>query len=139
MYKKIDLSGMDARISIERAKEFIDYRRIEKKKPLTQRAFDKNMKNAVSAATLLNCSPDKAIKSVMERNWEAVNPFYLLNAITSERLALAQAAENSERMSEVEMRRERRRSRQTQEELHHRSTRDLTLQEELNDTSWAKK
>lgn len=74
IYKKIDLHcSVFCNVSEEVAKEYIDYR-INKKKPLTQGAFNRAMNQATKC---LGCAPDEAIEITIDKGWDGVTPEYI--------------------------------------------------------------
>jgi hypothetical protein len=73
IYKNIDLhASVFCNVSEDMAKEYIDYR-IQKKKPLTQGAFNR----AVNQAAKCVCSPDEAIQLTIDKGWDGVTPEYI--------------------------------------------------------------
>lgn len=109
IYRKIDISkAAFYNVSEDAAKEYIDHR-LNIKKPLTQRAFDRSLKKAVECERY-GFKPDEAIEITVDKGWQGITPEYL-------------AAEQSRRMQAVQ-------------EIQG-STRKSALIEDLTDRSWA--
>ena len=108
-YKSIELDGLDLEIDPEAAKSFIDHR-IGKKKPLTQRAFDQAMVKALMAFNV-NMTPTELIDFTIEKGWDGINLVYTAASLNREMMAMA--------------------------EMRNTSTKQLTSQDVLTDTSWA--
>jgi len=126
LYKKIDLHcTVFCNVSEEVAKEYIDHR-INKKKPLTQGAFNRAMNQAVLCMQKgITKSADEAIEFVCSQGWDGVTPEYIA-AEKAKRFdasvkAFAQnyAQNNQARVGTA------------------RSTRDISIAEQLTDKSWA--
>lgn len=87
-YKNIDLSELPFyNVSEDAAKSFIDWR-VSLKKPLTQRAFNMCLKEAVLCGQL-GLSPDDALDKTQIWGWQAPNYAYALNKMQTEFNALA--------------------------------------------------
>jgi len=80
-YSKIDLSDLPEEISGENAVDFIDHRKALKK-PLSQKAFELNMKQAMQANTI-NLTPEQAINETILAGWQGVNIQWLSNRINN--------------------------------------------------------
>ena len=108
-YKNIDLSEICFyNVSEDAAKSFIDYRK-EIKKPLTQRAFNMCMAEAVKCGAL-NLTPDEVLDKTQVWGWQAPNFAYTANKLSQEFSAIAQTVS---------------------------TTRDRTMISDLTDRSWA--
>lgn len=113
IYRKIDISqAAFCNVSEDAAKEFIDHRADCMKSPLTQRGFERALKNAVKCEQY-GMTPDEAIEEAIDAVWKGVTPEYI-------------AARRSRRMKAM------------QEASSIGSTRQTTLIEDLGDRSWAK-
>lgn len=87
-YKNIDLAELPFyNVSEDAAKSFIDWR-ASLKKPLTQRAFNMCLKEAVLCGQL-GLSPDEALDKTQIWGWQAPNYAYTMNKIQNEFNALA--------------------------------------------------
>ena len=115
-HKKINISSIDPQISEEMAIAFIDHRaKMGKKRELTQRAFDKQMKNALEAYRI-NITPNELIEyTVDETSWEAINIEWAFKGMLSKGLIRPAGPAN----------------------VKPRSTRDIPIDEQINDRSWA--
>lgn len=116
-YKGIQLDGLDIEIDIEAAKSYIEFR-VMAKKPLTQRAFDQAMKKALMAFTI-NMTPTDVIDYTVEKGWQGINLEWITNAKQRETIQIPQFGQ------------------QNVVPIGQRSTRDISIHEQLNDTSWA--
>lgn len=120
-YKDIDLSELAFyNVSEDAAKSFIDYR-AKLKKPLTQRAFNLALKEAVLHCQL-GLTPDEALDKTQLWGWQAPNYAYAMNKMQNEFNALAVVS--------------------TQQRLCDRTggvrdTRSVSVIEDLTDRSWA--
>ena len=120
IYKKIDLSEIAfSNVSDDAAIGFIDWR-ISLKKPLTQRAFNLAIKEAVKCSSL-GLSPDDVLDRTQLWGWQAPNYSYTVNKLQNEFSALAVVSQQ----------------RLCDNTGKSRSTREPTLIEELSDRSWA--
>ena len=70
------MTAFSYNVSEETAKEFIDHRH-NKKAPLTQRAFERAMKNALQTSFSLGVTPDQAIEATIDRGWQSVELKFL--------------------------------------------------------------
>lgn len=87
-YKNIDLSEICFyNVSESAAKSFIDYRK-EIKKPLTQRAFNLCLAEAVKCGTL-NLTPDEVLDKTQVWGWQAPNFAYTANKLANEFSAIS--------------------------------------------------
>ena len=120
-YKNIDLhEAVFCNVSEDCAIGFIDWR-ISLKKPLTQRAFNLAVKEAVKCSSL-GLTPDEVLDKTQLWGWQAPNYAYTMNKLQNEFNALSVVS--TQRLCD--------------NTGQPRSTRDITLIEELNDRSWAK-
>jgi hypothetical protein len=111
IYKKIDISqAVFFNVSEDAAKELIDHR-LNLKKPLTQRAFERALKKAFECESL-GVTPDEAIEITVDNGWQGVTPEYIAAGQSRKIQAARESASTN-------------------------STRDLTLIESLTDRSWA--
>ena len=115
-HKKINISNIDPSISEEMAIAFIDHRaKMGKKYALTQRAFDKQMKNALEAYRI-KTTPNELIEFVVdETSWQAINIEWAFSGMLSRGLIKPAGPAN----------------------VKPRSTRDIPIEEQVNDRSWA--
>lgn len=119
IYKKIDLSELPFyNVSEDAAKSFIDWRH-SLKKPMTQRAFNLAMKEAVLCGQL-GLTPDEALDKTQLWGWQAPNYAYAVNKMQNEFNALAVVS--TQRLCD---------------KTGIRNTRDVPLIENLKDRSWA--
>lgn len=97
-YKNIDLSEICFyNVSESAAKSFIDYRK-EIKKPLTQRAFNLCLAEAVKCGTL-NLTPDEVLDKTQLWGWQAPNFAYTANKLASEFDAIAKTVTKTSQKS----------------------------------------
>lgn len=120
-YKNIDLSELPFyNVSEDAAKSFIDWR-VSLKKPLTQRAFNMCLKEAVLCGQL-GLSPDDALDKTQIWGWQAPNYAYALNKMQTEFNALAVVS--TQRLCDRTGNKD--------------DTRARTLEHDLTDRDWAK-
>lgn len=94
IYKKIDISEICFyNVSESAAKSFIDYRK-EIKKPLTQRAFNLCLAEAVKCGTL-GLTPDEVLDKTQLWGWQAPNFAYTANRLAQEFSAIAQSMQST--------------------------------------------
>jgi len=122
IYKNIDLSQLDPQIDTQIAKDYIDHRKIIKK-PLTQRAFNAQMKNALRAFELekygISMTPNEVIEWTLDNtNWQKIDPIWVANQLVKNKGTEEVLVQQSMRIS-------------------NQSTRNIPLQQQLNDRSWA--
>ena len=122
IYKNIDLSQLDPQIDTQIAKDYIDHRKIIKK-PLTQRAFNAQMKNALRAFELekygISMTPNEVIEWTLDNtNWQKIDPIWVANQLVKNKATEEVLVQQSMRIS-------------------NQSTRNIPLQQQLNDRSWA--
>ena len=123
-YKNIDLSELPFyNVSEDAAKSFIDWR-VSLKKPLTQRAFNMCLKEAVLCGQL-GLSPDDALDKTQLWGWQAPNYAYAANKLKNEFEAnvAVYAQTYTQKLCDNTGK--------------PRSTRDVSLIEGLTDRSWA--
>jgi len=121
-YKKIDLAGLDIEIDPELAKAFIDHR-LTMKKPLTQFAFDSQMKKSLRGHEI-SMTPNEVIKYVCEETtWQGIDVEYIASNLNDKRQAMERAMKGVAIVNANIMRGV--------------STRDIPLGEQLTDRSWA--
>ena len=121
IYKNIDLhASIFCGVSEDMAKEYIDYR-IKKKKPLTQGAFNR----AVNQAAKCSCTPDEALELTIDKGWDGVTPEYIH----------AELGRRFDAVTQVSIRHTPRPI--LSREGGARSTRDISIAEQLQDKSWA--
>lgn len=124
IYKKIDLSAIAfSNVSDDAAIGFIDWR-IALKKPLTQRAFNLAVKEAVKCSAL-GLTPDEVLDKTQLWGWQAPNYAYTVSKLQSEIEATVKAYAQSYQQKLCDS---------TGKPKH---TRDITIIENLNDRSWA--
>jgi hypothetical protein len=74
---KIDISQAHTYgVSDETANEFVEHRKLLKK-PLTQGAFDRAMREACKCAQLLDCTASQAIELSIDKGWQAPTMEYI--------------------------------------------------------------
>jgi len=95
------------KIEIDAAKSYIQHR-INKKKPLTPRAFNQAMAKALNAYKV-GMTPTELIDWTIDKGWDGINISYTMNSLAREKTAQQQAG----------------------------STRHITIEEQLTDRSWA--
>ena len=122
IYKNIDLSQLDPQIDTQIAKDYIDHRKTIKK-PLTQRAFNAQMKNALRAFELekygISMTPNEIIEWTLDNtNWQKIDPIWVANQLVKNKATEEVLIQQSMRIS-------------------NQSTRNIPLQQQLNDRSWA--
>lgn len=117
-YKKIDLGDFDKLIEVEAMESYIDFR-ISVKKPLTQRAFNQAMKTAVDGSKKLVMSPTEIIDYTVNKGWQGVNIGYI----------------EASKVREMNMEHET--ALGVNRYFASRSTREIPLNQELFDNSWA--
>jgi hypothetical protein len=121
LYKKIDIGEITFyNISEDCAKAFIDFR-IEIKSPMTQRAFNMALKEAVRCESL-GITAEEAIDKTVYWGWKAVDYAYIAKKLSEQLSATLHATAMGFAKS-----------------YDKKSTRDMTLAEQLNDRSWADK
>jgi len=76
-YKSIDLENLPDQINAESAKGFIDHRKLIKK-PLTQRAFDMAMKEALKAGEV-GLTANEIIDRTVMKGWRGIDLSYFKN------------------------------------------------------------
>jgi len=119
-YKNIDLSELPFyNVSEDAAKSFIDWRH-SLKKPLTQRAFNMCLKEAVLCGQL-GLTPDEALDKTQLWGWQAPNYAYAVNKLQNEFNALSVVS--TQRLCD-----------NTGKPV---NTRDRSVIEDLTDRSWA--
>lgn len=84
IYKKISLANLPDFVSHETAKEFIDHR-VNLKKPLTQNAFDRAMRDSIKLASLFTLSPDQIITEIIDAGWQWAKVDWLENRLKTQR------------------------------------------------------
>lgn len=78
---KLDLSNLPDGISVDTAQAFIDHRKVLKK-PLTQRALNLSLAEAVKASQAIpDMTPDQAIDEAILAGWQGVKAQWLVNRI----------------------------------------------------------
>jgi hypothetical protein len=107
---KIDISGIDLEIEPEAAQDYVQHR-INKGKPLTQRAFNNAMKSALRVHEV-GMTPTELIDWTIEKGWDGINLNYTKSALMREGQAIIECNNGVP------------------------STKQLRLQDELMDTSW---
>lgn len=121
-YKNIDLSELPFyNVSEDAAKSFIDWR-VSLKKPMTQRAFNMCLKEAVLCGQL-GLTPDEALDKTQLWGWQAPNYAYALNKMQNEFNVLAVVSVQNQRLCD---------------KTGNEKTHTRTLEQDLRDTSWAK-
>ena len=84
VYRKIDIKqAAFYLVSDEAAKEFIDHR-VNKKSPLTQRAFERAMKSAMKCCEF-GISADETIELVIDKGWVGITVEYVRDELKRRR------------------------------------------------------
>jgi len=117
IYKNINLECLDKlkddfgnKIEVDAAKSYIEHR-INKKKPLTQRAFNQAMAKALNA-NKVGMTPTELIDWTVEHTgWDGINISWTKGRLAAEAKAERESVSNS--------------------------VRDVTIEEQLTDRSWA--
>lgn len=126
-HKKIDITqALLSNIEEEAAKEFIDSRQGGKTK-FTQRAFNRAVNAAVKCDVLGICTPTEAFDITLEMQWQGVTPEYIRNHLARRERA-SQEAILTESKTNLNY---------SKPHLIVNNTRDTSLQEDLNNRSWA--
>jgi hypothetical protein len=107
---KIDISGIDKGIDPEAAQDYVQHR-INKGKPLTQRAFNQAMKKTLQAHEV-GMTPTELIDWTIEKGWDGININFTKSALMREQQAIIECHNGVP------------------------TTKQLRLHEELMDTSW---
>jgi len=119
---KIDYTGLDIEIELEAAQSYVEHR-INKGKPLTQRAFNQAMAMALRAHEV-GMTPTELIDwTVGVKGWDGIN------------ISFTKASLSRETMAEFEATAIRPKNVVS---LGNRKTRDIPVLEQLNDRSWSK-
>ena len=76
--KKIDFDNLPASISIDTAKEWLNYRKLQKK-PASQRSFDRAMKSAAEAGARndINLTAEQAVEKCIDAGWAGIEVEWL--------------------------------------------------------------
>lgn len=120
-YKNIDLSELPFyNVSEDAAKSFIDWR-VSLKKPMTQRAFNLCLKEAVLCGQL-GLTPDEVLDKTQLWGWQAPNYAYAVNKMKGEFDALSVVA--TQRLCDSTG--------------NPKPSRETNLLDDLTDRSWAK-
>ena len=114
-HKNIELDGLDIEIDIDAAKSYIEFRALAKK-PLTQRAFDQAMNKALEGFRV-NMTPTEVIDYTVDKGWLGINLDWIASSKAKEMPVLNMHGANVVPIG--------------------RSTRDISLEQELSDRSWA--
>jgi hypothetical protein len=126
MYRKIDISSAAvSNVSEDAAKELVDHR-INIKKPFTQRAFDRAMKQAAICGQK-GINPDEAIEITIDKGWQGVVVEYVVNEVSRRKQAITQGVpyENGQQRTGQSFRASRsERADQQMRELTHRPGED---------------
>lgn len=116
IYKKIKLEDVAPSVSEEAAREFIEHR-VLKKCPLTGGAFKRAMKEASKAPERLGMSADWAILKTIDKGWQGINLEWLIPYADSVK---PQSNFNKQHLASG-----------------NRSTRDISIDEQISNTDWA--
>ena len=76
----VSLDDLPAGISEDAAKEFILHRS-NMKKPLTQNAFNRAMREALKASNLIGITPEQAIHETIDAGWQGIKADWLQNRL----------------------------------------------------------
>jgi len=117
---KIDYAGLDIEIELEAAQSYVEHR-INKGKPLTQRAFNQAMKMALRAYEV-GMTPTELIDWTVSKGWDGINLSYAKNALSRETMAEFEATVWPKNVARIGNQR----------------TRDVPIATMLNDDSWSK-
>ena len=95
MYKNIDLTeALMSNVEQEAAEAFIDMR-IDKKKKLTQRAFNQNMQKAALLEQAGVCTATEAVDLATDKCWQGITPEYVKAELSRRSQAEMQAHLNT--------------------------------------------
>jgi len=115
MYKNIDLTeALMSNVEQEAAEAFIDMR-IDKKKKLTQRAFNQNMQKAALLEQAGVCTATEAVDLATDKCWQGITPEYVKAELSRRSQAEMQANLNQSQ----------------------NLTKNQSLAQDLTDRSWA--
>lgn len=115
MYKNIDLTeALMSNVEQEAAEAFIDMR-IDKKKKLTQRAFNQNMQKAALLDQAGVCTATEAVDLATDKCWQGITPEYVKAELSRRSQAEMQANLNQSQ----------------------NLTKNQSLAQDLTDRSWA--
>ena len=115
IYKNIDLTeALMSNVEQEAAEAFIDMR-IDKKKKLTQRAFNQNMQKAALLEQAGVCTATEAVDLATDKCWQGITPEYVKAELSRRSQAEMQAHLNQSQ----------------------NLTKNQSLAQDLTDRSWA--
>ena len=115
IYKNIDLTeALMSNVEQEAAEAFIDMR-IDKKKKLTQRAFNQNMQKAALLEQAGVCTATEAVDLATDKCWQGITPEYVKAELSRRSQAEMQANLNQSQ----------------------NLTKNQSLAQDLTDRSWA--
>jgi len=97
---KIDYAGLDIEIELEAAQSYVEHR-INKGKPLTQRAFNQAMCMALRAHEV-GMSPTELIDWTVSKGWDGINLPYAKNALSRETMAEFEATVLPKNVSRID-------------------------------------
>ena len=117
---KIDYTCLDIEIELEAAQSYVEHR-INKGKPLTQRAFNQAMSMALRAHEIM-MTPTELIDWTVSKGWDGINLSYAKNALSRETMAEFEATVLPKNVARIGNQR----------------TRDVPIATMLNDDSWSK-
>ncbi len=125
IYRKVEIhSAILSNIDEDMAKEFVDHR-VNIKKPLTQGAFNRAVKQAVQCELRLNISATEAFEITIDQGWAGVKVEYIENHLNR----LSQARQESIARQAIQS--------TGKPKLVTDNTRGRTLEQDLHDRSWA--
>jgi len=87
---KIDYTGLNPSIELEAAESYVEHR-INKGKPLTQRAFNQAMNKAMQAHEV-SMSPTGLIDWTIDKGWDGINLTYTKSALSREMQAVCEVS-----------------------------------------------
>jgi len=129
-HRKIDITpAIMSNIDEDTAKEFIDHR-LNLKKPLTQPAFERNINQAVRCEQQLGITASEALEITIDKGWVGVTLQYIQNDIANRQRASQEAIATAATIYNSG-------PRLIHDNTRPRLTRDISLQEDLTNRSWA--
>ena len=117
---KIDYTGLDLEIEIEAAQSYVEHR-INKGKPLTQRAFNQAMAMALRAHEV-GMTPTELIDWTVTKGWDGINISFTKSALSRERIAEFESTVLPKNVARIDS----------------AKTKDQPISKMLADNSWSK-
>ena len=117
---KIDYTGLDLEIELEAAQSYVEHR-INKGKPLTQRAFNQAMAMALRAHEV-GMTPTELIDWTVTKGWDGINISFTKSALSRERIAEFESTVLPKNVARIDS----------------AKTKDQPISKMLADNSWSK-